>query len=135
MVNHLVFLGTYPGDRRDHRFYAFREREPLQAVLEEASGGRIHYMANRVGGLKEDVPAGWTDRVRAASARSAGGCPTGPADRGTRRRARRRRGVLSPADAKAYGVSGPVARASGLDVDLRRDEPYLAYGRAAGAGW
>ena len=44
-------------------------------------------------------------------------------------------GVLSLADAKAYGVSGPVARASGLDVDLRRDEPYLAYGELAGAGW
>jgi len=36
-------------------------------------------------------------------------------------------GVLSLADAKAYGVSGPVGRAAGLDVDLRRDEPYLAY--------
>jgi NADH-quinone oxidoreductase subunit D len=55
VVNHLAFL---PG--------TFAAREPLQAVLEEASGGRIHYMANRVGGLKEDVPAGWTDRVRRA---------------------------------------------------------------------
>jgi NADH-quinone oxidoreductase subunit D len=37
-------------------------------------------------------------------------------------------GVLSAAAAAAYGASGPVARASGLDFDLRRDEPYLAYG-------
>jgi NADH-quinone oxidoreductase subunit D len=37
-------------------------------------------------------------------------------------------GVLDPATAAAYGVSGPVARASGLDFDIRRDEPYLAYG-------
>jgi NADH-quinone oxidoreductase subunit D len=37
-------------------------------------------------------------------------------------------GVLSAADAAAFGASGPVARASGLDLDLRRDEPYLAYG-------
>ena len=36
--------------------------------------------------------------------------------------------MLSAADAAAYGASGPVARASGLDFDLRRDEPYLAYG-------
>jgi NADH-quinone oxidoreductase subunit D len=36
--------------------------------------------------------------------------------------------VLTAADAAAYGASGPVARASGLDFDLRRDEPYLAYG-------
>jgi NADH-quinone oxidoreductase subunit D len=111
VVNHLAFL---PG--------TFAAREPLQAVLEEASGGRIHYMANRVGGLKEDVPAGWTDRVRRAVA---GLRPRLPAEldvpAGT--------GVLTRAAACAYGVSGPVARASGLDVDLRRDEPYLAYGQ------
>src|SRR5690606_26135559 len=37
-------------------------------------------------------------------------------------------GVLSPETVHAYGVSGPIARASGVDFDLRRDEPYLAYG-------
>ena len=111
VVNHLAFL---PG--------TFAAREPLQAVLEEASGGRIHYMANRVGGLKEDVPAGWTDRVRRAVD---GLRPDLPAELGVAPGS----GVLSRADAKAYGVSGPVARASGLDVDLRRDEPYLAYGQ------
>jgi NADH-quinone oxidoreductase subunit D len=36
-------------------------------------------------------------------------------------------GVLAPATIAAYGVSGPIARASGVDLDLRRDEPYLAY--------
>ena len=113
VVNHLAFL---PG--------TFAAREPLQAVLEEASGGRIHYMANRVGGLKEDVPAGWTDRVRRAVD---GLRPDLPAEPGVAPGS----GVLSLADAKAYGVSGPVARASGLDVDLRRDEPYLAYGQLA----
>ena len=35
---------------------------------------------------------------------------------------------MSAETAAAYGVSGPIARASGLDMDLRRDEPYLAYG-------
>jgi NADH-quinone oxidoreductase subunit D len=37
-------------------------------------------------------------------------------------------GVLSAEHVKAYGVTGPIARASGVDFDLRRDEPYLAYG-------
>jgi NADH-quinone oxidoreductase subunit D len=131
-LNHLMFLGAYPLEigAITPIFYAFRERETLQAVLEEASGGRIHYMFNRVGGLKEDLPAGWTDRVRTAV-------------RAVRTRmvdlddlvmgneifrARTRGvGVLSSAAAQAYGVSGPVARASGLDFDLRRDDPYLAY--------
>src|SRR6188768_467921 len=68
VLNHLMFLGSYPLEigAITPMFYAFRERETLQAVLEEASGGRMHYMFNRVGGLKEDVPAGWLGRVEAA---------------------------------------------------------------------
>ena len=79
VLNHLMFLGSYPLELGAITpiFYAFREREELQAVMEEASGGRMHYMFNRVGGLKEDLPAGWLDRVAACRRRpSAGGCPT-----------------------------------------------------------
>src|SRR5262249_39399342 len=70
VLNHLMFLGSYPAEvgAITPIFYAFRERETLQAVLEEASGGRMHYMFNRVGGLKEEVPAGWTRRARQAIA-------------------------------------------------------------------
>jgi NADH-quinone oxidoreductase subunit D len=110
VVNHLAFL---PG--------TFAAREPLQAVLEEASGGRVHYMANRVGGLKEDVPAGWRDRVRRAVAEVVPQLPS-------RLDVAPGSGVLGLDAARQYGVSGPVARACGLDVDLRRDDPYLAYG-------
>ena len=62
VLNHLMFLGSYPLEigAITPVFYAFRERETLQAVMEEISGGRMHYMFNRVGGLKEEVPAGWT---------------------------------------------------------------------------
>jgi NADH-quinone oxidoreductase subunit D len=134
VLNHLMFLGSYPLELGAITpvFYAFREREELQAVMEEIAGGRMHYMFNRVGGLKEDLPAGWLRRVLDACA-------------GVRRRlpqlesmivgneilrARTRGvGVLSRETAAGYGVSGPIARASGLDLDLRRDEPYLAYGR------
>lgn len=59
VLNHLMFLGSYPLELGGITpvFYAFREREELQNVMEEMSGGRMHYMFNRVGGLKEDVPA------------------------------------------------------------------------------
>lgn len=132
VLSHLMFLGSYPLELGAITpvFYAFREREELQAVLEEAAGGRLHYMFNRVGGLKEDVPAGWTGRVRAAVA-------------AVRRRlpelesliigneiviARTRGvGILDRATVEQYGASGPIARAAGWDVDLRRDDPYLAY--------
>ncbi|MFD9353864.1 NADH-quinone oxidoreductase subunit D [Streptomyces sp. NPDC060031] len=133
VLNHLMFLGSYPLELGGITpiFHAFREREELQAVLEEISGGRMHYMFNRVGGLKEDLPAGWLGRARAAIA-----------DVRTRmdvydklvqgneifRGRTRGVGVLSAEAVHAYGVSGPIARASGVDFDLRRDEPYLAYG-------
>jgi len=133
VLNHLMFLGSYPLEigAITPVFYAFRERETIQQVLEEASGGRMHYMYNRVGGLKEEVPAGWTTRARAAIGEVRRRLPD--LDNLIRRNeiflARTVGvGVLSAAAAAAFGASGPVARASGLDFDLRRDEPYLAYG-------
>ncbi|MFI6736117.1 NADH-quinone oxidoreductase subunit D [Nonomuraea sp. NPDC050451] len=132
VLNHLMFLGSYPLELGaiTPLFYSFNERERIQAVMEEISGGRMHYMFNRVGGLKEDLPLGWLDRVSEAVAE-------------TRRRvpdienlilhneifiARTKGvGVLSREQITQYGVSGPIARASGVDFDLRRDDPYLAY--------
>jgi len=133
VLNHLMFLGSYPLELGGITpvFHAFREREELQNVMEEVSGGRMHYMFNRVGGLKEDLPAGWTGRARHAV--SAVRSRMDVFDRlvlGNEifRGRTRGVGVLDPAVVHAYGVSGPVARASGVDFDLRRDEPYLAYG-------
>jgi NADH-quinone oxidoreductase subunit D len=92
----------------------------------------MHYMFNRVGGLKEDLPAGWLDRAREAVAtvRLRVRRDIDALVRGNEIfRARTRGiGVLSPELVHAFGVSGPIARASGVDFDLRRDEPYLAYG-------
>ena len=139
VLNHLMFLGSYPLELGAITpvFYAFTEREELQAVMEEVSGGRMHYMFNRVGGLKEDLPAGWLNRVLAASASVRRGLPklesliVGNEIFTARTRGV---GVLDRATAAAYGVSGPVGRASGLDLDLRRDEPYLAYAELFSAG-
>ncbi|AVH96851.1 NADH-quinone oxidoreductase subunit D 1 [Streptomyces cinereoruber] len=136
VLNHLMFLGSYPLELGGITpvFHAFREREELQAVMEEASGGRMHYMFNRVGGLKEDLPAGWTGRVRQAVADVRSRMDVydrlvlgNEIFRGRTRGI----GVLSREAVHAYGVSGPIARASGVDFDLRRDEPYLAYGELA----
>src|SRR3954471_9469328 len=133
VLNHLMFLGSYPIELGAITpiFYAFRERETIQAVMEEASGGRMHYMFNRVGGLKEDLPAGWLGR--ASQAVTAVGNRLGQIEDlifGNEIFQARTRGVgvLSPALIDAYGVSGPIARGSGVDFDLRRDEPYLSYG-------
>lgn len=132
VLNHLMFLGSYPLELGAITpvFYAFREREELQQVMEEISGGRMHYMFNRVGGLKDDLPQGWLGRVEGAIAAVRGRMPDLESlIVGNEILAARTRGVgvLPPALAHAYGVSGPIARASGVDVDLRRDAPYLAY--------
>lgn len=133
VLNHLMFLGSYPLELGGITavFYAFREREELQNVMEEISGGRMHYMFNRVGGLKEDLPNGWLGRARHSIAQV-----RSRMDRfddlvlGNEIFRGRTRGVgtMSAETVHAYGVSGPIARASGVDFDLRRDEPYLAYG-------
>ena len=132
VLNHLMFLGSYPLELGaiTPMFYAFREREDLQAVLEEASGGRMHYMFNRVGGLHQDVPAGWLTRVSEAVSAVRTKLPDieslligNPILQGRTQGV----GTLSRELIHAYGVSGPIARASGVDVDLRRDAPYLAY--------
>lgn len=120
VLSHLMFL---PGGSID-ALPLLSTREVLQAVLEEATGGRVHFVFTRVGGVREDVPAGWTDRCRSAvqTVRSAVTAASLSFD------ALEGLGILPLADALSYGVSGPVGRASGLDLDLRRDEPYLAYG-------
>lgn len=133
VLNHLMFLGSYPLELGAITpiFYAFRERETIQEVMEEISGGRMHYMFNRVGGLKEDMPAGWTGRVASAVEAVRTRLPQiEDLILGNEIFQARTRGVgkLCADLIHAYGVSGPVARASGVDFDLRRDEPYLAYG-------
>ncbi|GGQ36230.1 NADH-quinone oxidoreductase subunit D [Actinomadura coerulea] len=133
ILNHLMFLGSYPLEvgAITPIFYAFREREVLQRVMEEISGGRMHYMFNRVGGLKDELPVGWAARARAAVAevRARMGDIDDLIMGNEIFRARTRGvGVLTPEQILQYGVSGPIARASGVDFDLRRDEPYLGYG-------
>ncbi|GAA3095579.1 NADH-quinone oxidoreductase subunit D 1 [Streptosporangium carneum] len=132
VLSHLMFLGSYPLELGAITpvFYAFRERETLQAVMEEISGGRMHYMFNRVGGLKEDLPLGWLDRVSVAVADVRRRLPDIEGLIAGNEIFLARTvgvGVLDRETIMQYGVSGPIARASGVDLDLRRDDPYLAY--------
>jgi NADH-quinone oxidoreductase subunit D len=135
VLSHLMFLaGSVPGMAPGGvAAAALGARERAQDVMEEISGGRMHFMFNQVGGLKSDIPEGWLDRVGAAvrSVRDTVAenvAPVVDQDEAFRN-ATAGVGVLGRDDAVAYGVSGPIARASGLDLDLRRDDPYLAYDR------
>jgi NADH-quinone oxidoreductase subunit D len=137
VLHHLIFLGSFPDELGHPPSQALHERETVLAVMEELTGGRMHYMFNRVGGLKEDLPEGWLDRAQTAAdgvRRLVPQLTEAIVGDDTFAGHTRGVGVLAPEVVGEYGVSGPVARASGSTVDLRRDEPYLAYGDLAEQG-
>ena len=132
VLNHLMFLGSYPLELGAITpiFYAFTEREEIQAVMEEISGGRMHYMFNRIGGLLADLPDGWLDRVEQVVHRTRAQLPRLESllvGNEILRARTRGIGVLDADTIAGHGITGPIARASGVDLDLRRDRPYLAY--------
>jgi NADH-quinone oxidoreductase subunit D len=134
MLAHLVFLAPLTrrltGEPTAGTTAALRGREAVQAVMEQASGGRIHFMANRIGGLREDVPATWIPDVRSLLATVADLLPairSATVDDEAFRSRHAGLGVLARSAALALGVTGPTGRASGVDVDLRRDGEHLAY--------
>jgi NADH-quinone oxidoreductase subunit D len=138
VLSHLMFLGDSPTEvgGLPPTAASFRERETVQALLEDVTGGRMHYMFNQVGGLKQDLSDGWQDRARlgidAVRAGVAANLAPTIRDDAVLRDRMRGIGVLDAPTAEAYGVSGPIARASGLDFDLRRDDPYLGYAELPG---
>ena len=130
--SHLVFLGTGALELGaiSMFWYCFRERDLILDLFEMVTGVRMHTRYFQTGGLAEDIPSGfypecrkfvewmpkavddyesligrqeiWLDRTQGV-------------------------GLLSADDAIALGQSGPVLRASGVDWDLRKTQPYLAY--------
>jgi NADH-quinone oxidoreductase subunit D len=137
VLSHLMFLGAYPLEAGGPVLHSFTEREAVQALMEEVSGGRMHYMFNRVGGLKEDLPAGWLDRLSRTVALVRSRLPALRElvlDDERFRAATEGVGVLRRDQVLQHGISGPAARASGVAMDLRVDEPYLAYAELAAAG-
>jgi len=110
--------------------YGFYQRELIYDISERASGQRFHPSYTRVGGLMYDVTDDWIEQVRSFVR----GFPKAHAD--ITRLLNRNRifldrtrgiGVLSKEDAINLSCTGPVARASGVAYDLRKNEPYLAY--------
>ena len=132
--SHLVWLGTAALELGaiSMFWYCFRERDQILDLFEMVCGTRMHTRYFQAGGLAEDIPRGffpecakfvewmpkavdeyealvdqnqiWLERTKGI-------------------------GLLSAQDAIALGQSGPVARGSGIDWDLRRDQPYLFYDR------
>ncbi|HET7103530.1 MAG TPA: NADH dehydrogenase (quinone) subunit D [Terracidiphilus sp.] len=130
--SHLVWLGTHAMDigALTVFLYTFREREELQRLFEALSGQRMMTSYIRVGGLSMEPPLDFFDRVRSfistfpEKVDEYSNLLTGNPIFHNRLKGV---GYLSSADAIALGVSGPLLRASGIDIDMRRDMPYSGY--------
>jgi NADH-quinone oxidoreductase subunit D len=120
-------------------FFAFRDREYVLNLIEAATGGRFHPNFDRIGGLKDDLPAGFIDETRMVMKKLRTFC-----DQiedllfGNEIFQSRTRGIgVIPKDvALQYGLSGANLRASGVDWDLRRDQELpLAWNKADWKVW
>ncbi|HZC29019.1 MAG TPA: NADH dehydrogenase (quinone) subunit D [Gaiellaceae bacterium] len=130
--SHLVWLGTAALELGaiSMFWYCFRERERILDLFELVAGYRMHTRYFQVGGLAEDIPPGfWEECAKFVELMPrAIDDYEGLVDRSPIWRERTEGvGLLSREDAIALGQSGPVLRASGVDWDLRRRQPYLAY--------
>jgi NADH-quinone oxidoreductase subunit D len=132
IVSHLIWMGTSALDLGAITvwWYCFRERETIMDLFEYSSGQRMHTRYFQVGGVIEDIPAGWIEKVREF-------CSLMPARADQYRDLLERneilinrlRGVaaLSADELLALGVTGPLLRAAGHPWDLRKTMPYSSY--------
>ena len=120
-------------------FYAFRDREHVLNQIEAATGGRFHPNFDRIGGVKDDLPAGWIAETRQSLVKIKQFCQEmedlliGNEIFTARTRGI---GVIPPDVGLSYGLSGANIRASGVDWDLRRDNPCgLVYDQVEWKVW
>ncbi len=132
LASHLVWLGTHALDlaAMSMFFYTFREREAIMDIMEMVSGQRMMTTYFRPGGLWRDVPAEWEETVL--------GFLNGFEDRIQQYERLLTKnpifldrtlgiGVISGEEALAWGLTGPMLRASGPAIDLRKLRPYSGY--------
>jgi NADH-quinone oxidoreductase subunit D len=132
LKSHLVWLACHALDigAMTVFIYCFRERERIMDIYEKVSGARMTSNYFRVGGLSADLPDGLEKEIRTFAEEmprhidTYEGLLTG--NKIWQKRVQGV-GVISAEDAIDLGVSGPSLRGSGVDWDLRRDNPYSGY--------
>jgi len=130
--SHLLWLGVLAKNIGLNTLfmYAWRDREIVLNLMEEISGGRVSHSVNIIGGVRVDLNEKHLSLLQIAlqklTVRVDEILQSIENDRSFQARTRNI-GYLSLDDIKRYCVVGPVARASGLDFDIRRDAPYAAY--------
>jgi NADH-quinone oxidoreductase subunit D len=133
LSNHILWLGVHIMDFGAQTFFliCFREREFIMDLFEMLCGARLTHSYARIGGVAKDLPDGWVEKCRHV----VDFLPSRLADydrliRENRIFLKRTQGIgVFPADeCTAWRITGPSLRAAGVARDLRKDEPYAAYG-------
>jgi NADH-quinone oxidoreductase subunit D len=132
IASHMVWLGTHALDigAMSMIFFCFRQREKILNLIESASGGRMTPSYFRIGGLMMDLPAGFEFKCRQflddfpEALDTFDTLVTGNTLFQSRTKGV---GIIDRDDAIAWGLTGPCLRGSGVDLDLRRDNPYTGY--------
>jgi NADH-quinone oxidoreductase subunit D len=130
--SHLIWLGTGALEigAIGLLWYCFNARDDVLDLFELVGGTRMHTRYFQAGGLAEDIPRGFFTACKAFADEFPDTIDMYEQLLTKQKiwlQRTRGLGLLSADDAIALGQSGPVLRASGVDWDLRRDEPYLAY--------
>lgn len=111
--------------------YFWRDREPIMDLIELTSGNRVYGSLMTVGGVRRDINSEQNQKIKSVLSELRGKLPFYRKiynDEPTLRLRMKNVGTLSKEDALKLSVVGPVARGSGVDIDVRKDQPYEAYG-------
>jgi len=132
IMSHLVWLGTSCLDLGaiSMFWYAFREKETILDLFEMTSGQRMHTRYFQVGGVMEDVPAGFEPKLRAFLANMPARIEQYADLLDKNEIVLQRLRHVCPLDAETLldlGVTGPLLRAAGVPWDLRKAQPYSSY--------
>lgn len=111
-------------------FWGVADRDLVLDLFEELTGGRVYSIFNIPGGVRRDIPEGFLERLNSLLDYLESRLPDYDnlfftnqvfitRSRGT--------GVINQEQALEWGVTGPNLRATGLEFDVRRDDPYLVY--------
>ncbi len=132
VMSHLFWIGTLGMDLGQPTVFvwAMREREKLLDVFEDIMGGRMTFGWMIIGGLRDDLTPSQVQMIRDAVTMVENRLPEYHRLAEETEIFRKRLvgvGVITREQAIGYGLTGPIARASGVPYDVRKDDPYLRY--------
>ncbi len=134
IASHMLFYGVFGLDvgAMTPILYGFRERERIQSLFESVTGARMMHNYIRVGGVKEDLPEDFADRLAGLTAQLRAGideCDELLTNNEMFLARTKGIGSISGPDGIDFGLTGPALRAAGVLDDVRVSEPYSIYDR------